>query len=127
MAKTDFKSVDEYIATQPKDVQAILRRVRSAIRKAVPDAEEMISYQIPAYRFHGWVVYFSGHKNHYSLSCPPPFSVFTAFKEELSPYEVSKSAIRFPIDQPVPVKLIGDMARYRANENLNRETGKKKR
>jgi uncharacterized protein YdhG (YjbR/CyaY superfamily) len=126
MANTDFKTVDEYIATFRDGVQDVLQTIRRTIQDAVPDAEEVISYQIPAYKFHGWVFYFSGHKNHYSLSCPPPFSVFTAFKEELSAYEVSKSAIRFPIDQPVPVKLIGDMARYRANENLSRETLKKK-
>ena len=123
MAKTDFKSVDEYIATFPSDVQDVLRTIRQTIRDAVPDAEEVISYQLPAYKFHGWVFYFGGFKNHYSLSCPPPFSVFTAFKE-LAPYELSKSAIKFPLDQPVPVKLIGDMARYRANENLSREQQK---
>ena len=68
MAKTDFKSVDEYIATHPEDVQAILQRVRSTIRKAVPGAEEVISYQIPTYKLHGgYVVYFAGWKQHYSL------------------------------------------------------------
>jgi uncharacterized protein YdhG (YjbR/CyaY superfamily) len=68
MAKTDFKSVDEYIATHPEDVQAILQRVRSTIRKALPGAEEAISYQIPTYRRHGgYVVYFAGWKQHYSL------------------------------------------------------------
>jgi uncharacterized protein YdhG (YjbR/CyaY superfamily) len=120
MAKTDFKNADEYIATFPNSVQDVLQTIRRTIRDAVPDAEEVISYQIPAYKFHGWVFYFSGHKNHYSLSCPPPFSVFTAFTEQLSRYAVSKSAIQFPLDEPVPVQLIADMARYRANENLSR-------
>jgi uncharacterized protein YdhG (YjbR/CyaY superfamily) len=126
MAKTDFKSVDEYIATFPEGVQAVLRTIRRTIQEAVPDAEEVISYQIPAYKFHGWVFYFSAHKKHYSLSCPPPFAVFTAFAQELSPYVMSKSAIQFPLDQPVPVKLIADMARYQASENLKRETLKAK-
>ena len=68
MAKTDFKSVDEYIATHPPDVQAILQRVRSTIHKAVPKAEEAISYQIPTFKLHGsYVVYFAGWKKHYSL------------------------------------------------------------
>src|SRR5688572_6106604 len=99
MAKTDFKSVDEYIATFPEDIQRTLRTVRQTIREAVPDAEELISYQIPAYKLQGWVAYFSGYKNHYSLSCPPPSTVFDAFKAELAPYKTSKSAIQFPLDQ----------------------------
>jgi uncharacterized protein YdhG (YjbR/CyaY superfamily) len=117
MAKTDFKTIDEYIQTFPKNVQAILEQVRQTIQEAVPEAEETISYQIPAFKFHGWVFYFSAYKNHYSLSCPPPFTVFDAFKKELSTYEVSKSAIQFPLDKPVPVKLIHQMAQYRAKEN----------
>lgn len=121
MAKTDFKTVDEYIATFPKDVQDGLEKIRGAIRTAVPEAEEVISYQIPAYKFHGWVLYFSAHKKHYSLSCPPPFTVFEVFKEELSAYKVSKSTIQFPKDKPLPLELIGDLARYRTKENLERD------
>ena len=68
MAKTDFKSVDEYIASQPEAAQGVLQRVRSTIRKALPEAEEVISYQIPAYKLHGGpVLYFAGWKQHYSL------------------------------------------------------------
>jgi uncharacterized protein YdhG (YjbR/CyaY superfamily) len=124
MAKTDFKSVDEYIATFPENVQGVLQTVRQTIREAVPDAEEVISYQIPAYKHHGWVFYFGGFKNHFSLSCPPPFTVFTEFEKDLAPYPISKSAIQFPLDQPVPVNLIGDMAKFRAEENLTREQAK---
>ena len=126
MAKTDFKNVDEYIATFPKNVQAVLEQIRQTIQKAVPDAEEVISYQIPAYKFHGWVLYFSAYTQHFSLSCPPPFTIFTEFKEELSLYEVSKSAIKFPLDQPVPVKLIRQIAQFRAKENLERDGAKTK-
>ncbi len=124
MAKTDFKNMDEYIGTFPKDVQDILEQIRQTIKAAVPEAEEVISYQIPAFKFYGWIFYFSAYKNHYSLSCPPPFTVFDAFKEALSPYAISKSAIKFPLDRPVPVQLIHQMAQYRAKENL--ETGKAK-
>lgn len=117
MAKTDFKSADEYIATFPAEMQKILKTVRKTIQTAVPDADEVISYQIPAYKYKGgWVLYFSGYKNHYSLSCPPPFTVFEKFKKELSRYGVSKSAIKFPLDEPVPVKLITDIAKFRAKE-----------
>src|SRR5207253_1256777 len=90
MAKTDFRSVDEYIATHPEDVRAILQRVRSTIRKAVPGAEEAISYQIPTYKLHGGhVVYFAGWKQHYSLY-PATDHLVAAFKDDLAPYEVGK-------------------------------------
>ena len=106
MAKTDFKSVDEYIASQPEAVQGVLERVRSTIRKAVPGAEEVISYQIPAYKLHGGpVLYFAGWKQHYSLY-PATAHLVAAFKDDLAPYEVSKGTIRFPLSEPVPVKLI---------------------
>jgi uncharacterized protein YdhG (YjbR/CyaY superfamily) len=117
MAKTDFKSVDEYLATQPKPVRTALARVRSAIRKAVPGGEEAISYQIPAYKKDGSVViYFAGWKAHYSLY-PSGKRLEAAFKDELAPYEVSgKGTIRFPVSEPVPVKLIEAIAKFRAKE-----------
>ena len=124
MAKTDFKSVDEYIATHSEDVQAILERVRSTIRNAVPGAEEMISYQIPAYRLHGSaVLYFAGWKQHYSLY-PATDRLVWAFKSELAPYKVSKGTIRFPLSEPVPVKLIADIAKFRAKEGAMRARAK---
>ena len=126
MAKTDFKTVDEYIDTFPPDVRRTLTTVRQTIRKAVPDAEEVISYQLPAYKLGGnFVVYFGGFKEHFSLSCPPPFTVFEAFGKELAPYGVSKSAIRFPLAEPVPTRLIADIARFRANEALARAKTRK--
>lgn len=120
MAKTDFKSVDEYIATQPEDVQAILQCVRSAIRKAVPHAEEVISYQIPAYKLHGGpVLSFAGWKQPYSLY-PANDRLVEAFKDELARYKVSKGTIRFPLSQAVPVKLIERVAKFRAKEAAER-------
>jgi uncharacterized protein YdhG (YjbR/CyaY superfamily) len=116
MAKTDFRSVDEYIAAQPGDVQAILERVRGAIRRAVPGAEEMISYQIPTYKLHGGrVLYFAGWKQHYSLY-PASDDLVEAFNDDLAPYEIDKGTIRFPLSQPVPVKLIERIAKFRAKE-----------
>ena len=121
MVKTDFKSVDEYIASQSEAVQAVLRRVRSAIRKAVPAAEEVISYQIPAYKLHrSPVLYFAGWRRHYSLY-PATGRVAAAFKDDLAPYEVSKGTIRFPLSEPVPVKLIERIAKFRAKEIAGRE------
>ena len=116
MARTDFKSVDEYIATHPPDVQATLQRVRSTIRKAVPKAEEAISYQIPTFKLHGsYVVYFAGWKKHYSLY-PASRQLVAAFKDDLAPYEVNKGTIRFPLSEAVPVKLIGGIAKFLAKE-----------
>ena len=116
MAKTDYRSVDEYIAAQPAPSRPILERVRSAIRKAVPDADELISYQIPAYKLHGQrVLYFAGWKDHYSLYPATP-ATLAAFREELTPYEVEKATIRFPLARPVPTRLIGQIAKFRAKE-----------
>jgi uncharacterized protein YdhG (YjbR/CyaY superfamily) len=124
MAKTDFKSVDEYIASQPEAVQGVLERVRSIIRKALPGAEEVISYQIPAYRLHGdRVLYFAGWKEHYSLY-PATDQLVRAFKDELVPYKVSKGTICFPLSQPVPMKLIERIARFRAKESAERVKAK---
>src|SRR5436190_4550218 len=103
MAKTDFKSVNQYIASKPKDVRGILKRVRSTIRKAVPAAEEVISYQIPVYKLNDVpVLYFAGWKQHYSLY-PASAALVAEFKNELAGYELSKGTIRFPLSDPVPV------------------------
>jgi uncharacterized protein YdhG (YjbR/CyaY superfamily) len=127
MTKTDFKSVDEYIATHPEGARAILQRVRSTIRRAVPGAEEVISYQIPAYKLHGGpVLYFAGWKQHYSLY-PATDRVVEAFRDELAPYEVKKRTIRFPLSQPVPAKLIAGIAKCRAKEAAERSKPQRSR
>ena len=124
MAKTDFKSVDEYIASQPEAVQDVLKRVRATIRKALPQAEEVISYKIPAYKIGGRVViFFAGWKQHYSLY-PAIGKLVAAFKSDLAPYEVSKGTIRFPLSKPVPVKLIARIAKFRAKEVAERQKAK---
>jgi uncharacterized protein YdhG (YjbR/CyaY superfamily) len=125
VAKTDFQSVAEYIAAQPKEAQPILRRVRTVLRKALPDAEERISYQIPVYRMHGGaVIFFAGWKRHYSLY-PANAALVAAFKDELAPYEVNdKGTIRFPLSGPVPVHLIARIAAFRAQEMAQRAKAK---
>ena len=116
MAKKSVRSVDDYLASQPKAVRAVLERVRSIIRKAVPRAEEVISYQIPTYKLHGRpIVYFAGWKNHYSLY-PAGGNVVAAFGDELTKYEVARGTIRFPLSEPVPAKLIAGIARLRARQ-----------
>jgi uncharacterized protein YdhG (YjbR/CyaY superfamily) len=121
MAKTDFKSVDEYIASQPEAVQGILRRVRRTIRKALPGAGEAISYQMPTYKLHGdRVLYFARWRQHYALYAATAH-VVAAFKDELARYEVIKGTIRFQLSEPVPVKLIERIAKFRAKEVAGRE------
>jgi len=124
MAKTDFRSIDEYIGTFPKEVQVTLETVRRTIQNAVPEAAELISYQIPAFKFHGRLLYFAAFKDHYSLFGPLS-GVRKAFQKKLSRYEGAKGTIRFPLDEPVPVRLIREIAMYKAKENLKRE-GKKR-
>jgi uncharacterized protein YdhG (YjbR/CyaY superfamily) len=124
MAKSDCKTVDEYIASHPEAARGTLERVRNAIRKAVPRAEETISYKMPTYKLPaGPVLFFAGWKRHYSLY-PASGCLVAAFQKELTPYEVEKGTIRFPLSQPVPVKLIGRIARFRAKEVAGREKAK---
>ncbi|WP_423736551.1 iron chaperone [Chitinophaga caseinilytica] len=119
MAKTDFKTIDQYISTFDAADQAALTKIRQAIRKAAPNAEEVISYQIPAYKENGYVIYFSGFKEHYSLAFPPPFTVFEVFAKELAPYQQSKSVVQLPKGSPLPLDLIGRMVKFRLEEAKN--------
>ena len=109
-------SVDDYIAAQPEAVQPILRQVRKAILKALPKADEVISYQMPTYVLKGRrLLYFAAWKQHYSLYAATA-KVVARFREELAPYKIEKGTIRFPLSQPVPVSLIERIARFRAKE-----------
>lgn len=117
MAKTNFQTADEYIASVSEADQAGLQAIRQAIRDAVPQAEEKISYQIPAFRTDdGWIFYYSVYANHFSLACPPPWPEREVFKAELAPFKMSKSAIQFPKSAPLPLKLIAEMAAFRARQ-----------
>jgi uncharacterized protein YdhG (YjbR/CyaY superfamily) len=125
MARTEIASVDEYIASHPEAVQRVLKRVRSVIRKAVPGAEETISYKIPTYKLHGRaLIYFAAWSQHYSLY-PSTDRIVAAFKEQLAAYEVSKGTIRLPFSEAVPVKLIEGIAKLRAKEVAEREKAKR--
>lgn len=123
MAKANFKNVDEYIAAQRQAAQAVLEHVRSVIRKALPRAEEVISYNMPTYKLPGGaVLYFAGWKQHYSLY-PAGQRLLASFKDELARYKVSKGTIRFPLSEPVPVNLIEVIVRFRATETQKRKHG----
>lgn len=114
MQKTVPKSVDDYIAAQPKAIRAKLEQVRSAIRKAVPQAVEGIGYRMPGYKLHGKaMLYFAGFKEHYSLFAASG-TFFTTLKDELKDYELGKGTVHFSFRKPVPVKLISRIAKLRA-------------
>lgn len=114
MPRPGFESVDDYLASQPEPVQPILGLVRDTIRKVIPDADEGISYGIPAYKLaDASVIFFAGFKQHYSLY-PATDGVAQAFAKELARYEVSKGTIRFPFSRPVPVRLIERITKFRA-------------
>jgi len=111
------ESVDAYLAAQPEAAREVLRTVRQALRRALPDAEEIISYQIPAYRLPGGTaLFFAGWKKHWSLY-PAGKELVDAFRDELKPYKVNeKGTIQFPLDRPVPVDLIERIAAFRRAE-----------
>ena len=120
--KATFETIDEYIATFPEDTQAILEALRATIRAAAPEAEERISYQMPTFALHGNLVYFAALKNH--IGFYPTSSGIAAFQRELSVYEGSKGAVRFPLHQPLPMDLIRKIVAFRVAENLNRAAAK---
>lgn len=116
--KAGFSSIDEYIATFPEATQTILEELRATIKAAAPDAAEKISYQMPTFFLKGNLVHFAAFKNHIGFYPAP--SGIEAFKGELSKYESSKGAVQFPIDKPLPLKLISKIVQYRATENLKK-------
>jgi uncharacterized protein YdhG (YjbR/CyaY superfamily) len=123
MARTDFNSIDDYIAAQPEASRPVLEQVRAAIRAALPEAKEVISYQIAGYRTAaGVVAFFAGWKAHYSLY-PVTESVREAFSGELAGHEFSKGTLKFPLDEPVPTELIGRLARAMADAAAARKKG----
>lgn len=114
--RTAPKNVAAYLAAQPPSVRRLLARVRGIIRKAVPGAEETISYQIPTYKLHGKpVIFFAAFTEHYSVY-PSNARLVKAFKDDLEGYEMSKGTIRFPLSEPVPVRLIERIAKFRAKQ-----------
>lgn len=122
--KNKAANVDEYIAGFPKEIQQLLKAVRATIKKAAPKAEEMISYQMPAYKYYGSLVYFAAFKNHIGFYATP--TGHTAFKKELSVYKEGKGSVQFPHNQPLPLALISRIVKFRVKENLERERVKKK-
>ena len=121
--RREYKTIDEYISTFPKNIQIILEELRQAIREAAPNAEEGISYQMPAFRLNGVLAYFAAFRNHVGFF--PTSSGVTEFREELSQYDISKGTIRFPLDKPIPLDLVKKIVKYRVKENMGKSLSKK--
>ena len=114
--RTTPKSIDLYIAGFPQDVQEILRKIRTTIRKAAPGAEESISYGIPTFKLNGRpLVYFAAHKSHIGLY-PMTGAIKKKFKKELSGYEGGKGTVRFPLDEPIPYTLISRLVKFKVKD-----------
>lgn len=127
MQTTQISNVAQYIAGFPVETQLLLEQIRAAILKAAPEAEELISYQMPGYKYSGPLVYFAGYKKHIGFYPMP--SAMNAFAEELSVYKKAKGSVQFPLDKPLPLKLITKMVIFRVKENqaqANAKANKKK-
>jgi uncharacterized protein YdhG (YjbR/CyaY superfamily) len=116
--KTSFTSIDEYIAVFPEGIQKLLQEIRAIIHAAAPDAQEKISYQMPAFAQKGILVYFAARKDY--IGFYPTSSGTEAFQQKLSAYEYTKGSIKFPLDKPLPTDLITKIVKFRLAENLKK-------
>ena len=119
MSKSKPKTIDEYIAMFPKDVQKILENLRQVIRETAPTADETIDYGIPTFKLNGNLVHFAAFKNHIGFYPTP--SGIEAFKKELSHYKQSKGTVQFPLDKPIPFDLVKKIVEFRVKENESRK------
>lgn len=119
------KNIDEYIATFPATTQALLEVLRATIKSAVPDAVEVISYQMPAYKLFGMLVYFAAYQHH--IGFYPSSSGVVAFAEDLKGYKTSKGTVQFSLDKALPIDLITKIVQFRATENTQKAEAKKKK
>lgn len=115
-------TVKGYLSSFPPSVKILLEKIRKAITAAAPDAEEVLSYRMPAYKYHGMLVYFAAHTHH--IGFYPFTSAILAFKKELSGYDGAKGTVRFPFDKPLPLELIRKIVKFRAKENLAKAIAK---
>ncbi len=118
--KTTFKDIDKYIAVQTPEVQILLGQMRQTIKKAAPEAEEIISYNMPAFKYYGMLVYFAAYKNHIGFYATP--TGHSEFAAELSVYKQGKGSVQFPLNQPLPLDLISRIVQFRVKENLKKKS-----
>lgn len=120
-----FKTVDEYFNTFPESTLKLLKEFRKAIHEAAPEAEELISYNMPAFKFYGMLVYYAAYKNH--IGFYPFGSGIEAFKKELSVYKGAKGSVQFPLDKPLPLDIIKKIVKFRVKQNLEKAAVKQKK
>jgi uncharacterized protein YdhG (YjbR/CyaY superfamily) len=118
-------NVDSYIATFPKEMQVVLRKVRRTIRAAAPNATELISYRIPAYRQHGMLVYFAGFKKHIGLY--PPVRGNAALQKAVAKYAGPKGNLQLPVDRPLPLALIDRIVRHQVRQDARKALARKEK
>ena len=118
-------NIDEYIAAFSPEVQSILEKIRLTIRKAAPEAEEKISYQMPAFALGGDLIYFAAFKNHIGIY--PPVRGDEKLNRELSRYRGDKGNLKFPLDEPIPYALIDRVVNFRVKEHLERAASKRRK
>lgn len=118
-----FTDIDNYIAEQAAEARERLEQIRQAVKITVPNAEEVISYGMPAFKYHSMLVYFAAFKNHIGFYALP--SGNEAFQKELTTYKQGKGSIQFPLDKPLPLPLIKKIVKFRVKENLEKEAIKK--
>ena len=124
-SQSSFRTIDEYVAAFPPDVQSILRKIRLTIRKAAPQAEEKISYKMPAFALDGDLIYFAAFKKHIGIY--PPVRGDEKLSKELSRYRGEKGNLKLPLDEPIPYDLIRKVVKFRLKEHLERVRSKRKR
>ncbi len=124
MTKFGTNEIDTYIAAFPQETQVMLEQLRATIKKAAPQAKEVLSYRMPAYKLNGILLYFAGYKNH--IGFYPLASGIEAFKNELSGYKWAKGSVQFPLHQPLPLELITRIVTFRVNGNLQKRKIAKK-
>ncbi len=122
---TSYKNIDGYISQFSADVQAILEKVRATIRQAAPDAKEVISYQMPAFRQHGILVYFAAWKKHIGLY--PPISGDKTLEKAVARYAGPKGNLQFPLDEPIPYALIERIVKLRVKQDSEKAAARRKK
>jgi uncharacterized protein YdhG (YjbR/CyaY superfamily) len=121
-----FTSFDDYFSSFPENTRKKLEQIRTIVKEVVPEAQETISYNMPAYKFHGILLYFAAHNEHIGFY-PGDAKTLTVFQNQIEGFETSKGTIRFPLDKPLPLSLIRTIIQFRANTNSEKFSQKQKK
>ena len=122
-ATNKFKTVDQYLSAFPSSTKVLLKKIRETVKEVAPQAEELISYNMPGFRWNGMLVWYAAYKQHIGFY-PTPSAIKT-FAQELSQFKTSKGAIQFPIDKPIPASLVKKIVKFRMKQNLDKLKAKK--